>query len=99
MIHRGEVIEQAVRNSGMSITKIAQKIGKSRRWMYHIETMFKIGKIINYNFSSDINISNLSIEKSSYTMQVEENKNENYWQEKYLALLEEHAELLRKLNK
>ena len=34
MEHRGEIIEKAIRNSGMPLTSIARKIGKSRQWIY-----------------------------------------------------------------
>ncbi len=54
MLHRGEIVEKTIRESGYSITSIAQKIGKSRRWMYllfentavSIELILQIGKII-----------------------------------------------------
>jgi hypothetical protein len=35
MQHKGEIIEKAVRESGMHISKVARLLGKSRRWMYH----------------------------------------------------------------
>ena len=59
MLHRGEVIEKAIRESGYSITTVAQRLGKSRRWMYllfenpavSIELILQIGKIIYHDFS------------------------------------------------
>ena len=55
MLHRGEIIEKAIRESGYSITTVAQRLGKSRRWMYllfentavSIELILQIGKIPN----------------------------------------------------
>ena len=35
MEHRGEIIEKAIRNSGIPLTSIARKVGKSRQWVYH----------------------------------------------------------------
>jgi hypothetical protein len=59
MLHRGEIIEKAIRESGYSITKVPQRLGKSRRWMYllfenptvSIELILQIGKIIYHDFS------------------------------------------------
>ena len=34
MVHRGEIVEQAVRKSGIPIATIAKRLGKSRRWMF-----------------------------------------------------------------
>ena len=59
MIHRDEIVEQVIRESGYSITNIAQKLGKSRRWMYllfdnpniPIDLILQIGKIIYHDFS------------------------------------------------
>ena len=59
MIHRGEIVEHVIRESGYSITNIAQKLGKSRRWMYllfdnpniPIDLILQIGKIIYHDFS------------------------------------------------
>ncbi len=34
MQHRGEIIKIAVYKSGFSISELAKRLGKSRRWMY-----------------------------------------------------------------
>lgn len=69
MQHRGEIVEQAVRRSGYSLTKLAARLGKSRKWLYDcfqnsnlsIEYIVAIGKIIYHDFSSEINeLKNLS---------------------------------------
>lgn len=62
MQHRGEIVEQAVRQSGLSLTKLAKRIGKSRKWIYDsfqnpnlsIENVIAIGKIIYHDFSLEI---------------------------------------------
>jgi lambda repressor-like predicted transcriptional regulator len=59
MQHRGEIVEQAVRKSGLSLTKLATRIGKSRKWLYDsfqnpnlsIEYIVAIGKIIFIGYS------------------------------------------------
>ena len=108
MQHRGEIMEQAVRNSGYSITKLAQKLGKSRRWMYlmfenrnlSLDHLLNIGNLINYDFSTEIselkNISN----HSNLDPKLKYRKNENsveYWKNKYFALLEEYHQLLKNI--
>lgn len=62
MQHKGEIIEKAVRESGHSITKLAKKMGKSRRWVYQIfdspvvpiDYIMDIGNIIHHDFSQYI---------------------------------------------
>ena len=62
MQHKGEILEKAIRESGHSITKLAQKMGKSRRWMYQIFDsanvpiyyIIDIGKIIHHDFTDEI---------------------------------------------
>ncbi len=61
MIHRGEIIEKVVRDSAYPISKIAQKLGKSRRHIYNIfennkvpwDTIREIGIIIGHDFSKE----------------------------------------------
>lgn len=99
VIHHGEIIEKAIRESGYALTIIAKKMGRSRNHLYNLfqynkipyETILEIGKIINYDFSTEI-----------YALQVENmkietiNNNETlYWKEKYYDLLEEHHKLLK----
>ena len=109
MQHRGEIVEQAVRQSGYSLTKLTQRLGKSRRWIYHafenpilsIEVILEIGKIIHHDFSDEI------IDLKRYSAKITEpltslqNQTENsvnsqneYWKNKYLLLLEKYNALL-----
>ena len=111
MQHRGEIMEQAVRQSGYSLTKLTQRLGKSRRWIYHafenpilsIEVILEIGKIIHHDFSDEI------IDLKRYSTKIAEpltslqNQTENsittqndYWKNKYLLLLEKYNALLEK---
>jgi hypothetical protein len=61
MKHRGEIVEKAVRESGYSITKLAERLGISRRHIYNLfdnakidwDTVSLIGTIIRYDFSKD----------------------------------------------
>jgi hypothetical protein len=105
MEHRGEIIERAVRNSGIKLTTIAKRLGKTRQWIYLIfenpnvplDVVLTIGKIIYYDFSNEIT----SLQN---TQKIEENVSpeykkldENYWKEKYFALMEEHHALMKKI--
>jgi predicted transcriptional regulator len=100
MIHKGEVIEKAVRASGMSITKIADKLGKSRRWMYllfenpHVSTdvILQVGKIIHEPFTELLqNPQIFEEDRANYEIKTDV----EYWKQKYYALLEEHLEMMK----
>jgi plasmid maintenance system antidote protein VapI len=101
--HRGEIIENAVRQSGVSITKLAQRLGKSRRTMYNIfhdrdvptELIFDISKIINYDFGKEFYTYGQNFLPSHKLSE----QDADYWKNKYLRLLEEHNELLKKFSK
>lgn len=62
--NRGELLEKAVRGSGMSISQIARLFGCSQRQMYNyfekqdlsIEVLFKFGNIIHHDFTKDLGI-------------------------------------------
>ena len=104
MEHRGEIIEQAVRKSGISIATVAKKMGKSRRWLYlqfenpnvSIDIIIQLGKIIYYDFSEDIQL----LKTSSLVADSGESKIQmdvNYWKEKYYQIMEEYHILLKKM--
>lgn len=107
MQHRGEIVERAIRQSGYPISTIAKKLGRSRRWMYlmfdntqvDLETVMSIGNIIHHDFSDEIkelgSISNHSFEdpENPYT-----NQSKEYWKNKYLKLLEDYNDLLKRTN-
>jgi predicted transcriptional regulator len=109
MQHKGEIIEKAVRKSGFSITALAKRMGKSRRWVYQIfesqvvpvDYIFSIGKIIHHDFTEDI------VELKNYQVNVRkqimddtqqpfgsDKDKVDYWKNKYLAVLEKYNDLL-----
>ncbi|WP_288980528.1 CRISPR-associated protein Cas4 [uncultured Flavobacterium sp.] len=103
MQHRGEIIKEAVYKSGFPITELAKRMGKSRRWVYllfenpivSIDTILQIGSIIHYDFSDEIET------LKSHTLNdtaLNYSKEEAYWKNKYLKLLEEYNELLKNKN-
>jgi CRISPR/Cas system-associated exonuclease Cas4 (RecB family) len=107
MKHRGEIVERAIRQSGYPISQIANKLGKSRRWMYlmfdnsqvDIELIISIGKIIHHDFSTEIK--ELSSINRNLFLEPEpayNKKTKEYWKNKYLQLLESYNELLERNN-
>jgi transcriptional regulator with XRE-family HTH domain len=103
MQHRGEIIKEAIYKSGYPITELAKRMGKSRRWVYllfenatvSIDLIINIGIIIHYDFSKEIEgfqseVLKLNESPTPYL------KGEDYWKNKYLNLLEEYNELLKK---
>lgn len=106
MQHRGEIVRKAIYESGYSTTKLAEKVGKSRRWMYQmfenrnvsLDIIMSIGVIINYDFSDDIKeLKNSNSHPND--PQAEYNKIDSevdYWRTKYLNLLEEYNHHLKK---
>jgi predicted transcriptional regulator len=106
MEHRGEIIRSAVYKSGYSITDIAKRLGKSRRWMYlmfensnvPLDSVIKIGKIIHYDFSEEIKEFGVAFNSMNEPQSIysKENLTTDYWKDKYLVLLEEYNTLLKK---
>lgn len=106
MQHRGEIIKKAVYKGGCTITELAKRIGKSRRWMYlmfensnvSLDIVLQIGKIIHYDFTDEIKEFNPyqnAINETATDYQKDESQAE-YWKNKYLKLLEEYNEILKK---
>ena len=68
MPHQGEILQEAIKNSGISITRIVEELGITRPTIYRkfkeetVDYNFvkKIGDIINHDFSNDITTSQQS---------------------------------------
>ena len=69
MPHQGEILQEAIKNSGISITRIVEELGITRPTIYRkfkdetIDYSFvrRIGDIINHDFSNDFT----SVQQSS----------------------------------
>lgn len=108
MVHKGEIVEKAVRASGIKITELARQIGVSRRHLYNLfensnlsfEFIYKIGKIIHYDFSKDFSLYPDSINQDEKKNHINDDPtlySENInWKNKYLELLEKYNELQMK---
>jgi predicted transcriptional regulator len=104
MQHRGEIIKEAIYQSGYSITKLAERLGKSRRWVYlqfensnvSLDLILQIGEIIHHDFSDNIKELKNSVTTFQEPPIVYGNSEDaEYWKNKYLKLLEEYTELLK----
>ena len=106
MQHRGEIVEKAVRQSGMSLTQLTKRLGKSRRWIYNafenpglsLDLIHEIGKIIHHDFSTeiiDLRTPRQHVQDGAELdyQQMPENSIE-FWKNKYLILLEKYNALL-----
>jgi len=68
MPHQGEIVQEAIKNSGISITRIVEELGITRPTIYRkfkdetLDTKFvrKIGEIIGHDFSLDFTMSEQS---------------------------------------
>lgn len=105
MIHRGEIVEEAVRKSGYSLTRLARELGKSRRWIYlvfdnpnvSIDLIIQIGKIIHHNFAHEI----AEIRNLGYNSNLYEHEKNNYFstndinsEENFITLKNKYIQLL-----
>lgn len=108
-MHKGEIVEAAIRQSGYSITEISKRLKISRRHLYNLfqkynidnDTISEIGKIINHDFSGEIKGLVFPIVEEpigKYVTVLEQSREEvNLWKNKYISLLEEHKLLLEKI--
>ena len=105
-VHKGELIEKAVRTQRFPITLLAKRLGKSRRHVYYLfekldvslDMVLHIGKIIQYDFSVDLQIiSKIPVEYqlSQVTEPDITFENLSYWKSKYFELLEQYKLLLQ----
>jgi len=95
--HRGEILKKAISDSGMAITEIARRWGKTARTIYNkfdernipLDELLEIGKIISYDFSKEIpELKKLLQEPSVEYFTADSVK------DRYIKLLEDHNRLL-----
>jgi hypothetical protein len=108
--HQGEIIEQAIRKSGIPMTRIAKGLGISRNTLYNrfgeIELEYdflkRLGEVIHYDFA-------LTFPELKHELNAPTDGHGPYiaketfyllnLHKKYTQLLERHNELLRILTK
>jgi hypothetical protein len=110
MTHRGEILERAVRESGIPIALLAKRLGKSRRHIYDlfhqvqvpVDTLVEIGKLIHHDFSTDFpqliapsaHSTPAQVSQPTSAYEVDE---VHYWKNKYVLLLEKYNALLEEV--
>jgi len=106
ILHKGEIIKNAVKETSFSISLLAKRMGKSRQHIYDIfenpsvpiDTILLIGKIIQFDFEDNIKeISNIPSEyKQKVMSEIDVTcKDVTYWKNKYFELMEEHKYLMK----
>jgi plasmid maintenance system antidote protein VapI len=104
-IHMGNLLEATVRRNSLNITKLAKVIGVSRRTLYlwfnqqelQPDVLQQISKGLHCNFNVALeNKIDLTTSTSVVATDPELNQSEQYWQDKYIDLLERYSSLLLK---
>ncbi|NRA10798.1 MAG: hypothetical protein HRT57_02440 [Crocinitomicaceae bacterium] len=111
MLHRGEIIKKVVHESGYSITTLAKRLNKSRRWVYYIfekpnvslDVVLEIGKILHHDFSVEMKGVVLYSTQNKDARTVTDHRIFNsayeevqHWKEQYYTLLEKYNDLLER---
>jgi predicted transcriptional regulator len=100
-VHKGQLLERVIRRKGLNISELAKTVGVNRRSMYNwfaeadlkVGIMEKISEAIDHDFSTDIYISSHASELNASQNRAREDE---YWKDKYIDLLERYSELLGK---
>jgi len=106
-IHRGALLEAAVKESGTNITKLVKRMGIARGTYYNhkndpnlsLEQLAAYGKVLRHDFSDDIpEMKRYVVEESEspYTPKTiaEAIAQRDQWREKYYQLMEQYLKLL-----
>jgi hypothetical protein len=109
MIHRGEIVDKKIRQSGLKMQAVADKLKIARSTLYawlgdpmlDFDSILDIGKIINYDFSNDFKEINTSKVVNEDQAQYKKTtlpdclRERDEWKDKYITLLESHNLLLK----
>lgn len=96
----GELLERAIRRKGLNITEIASSMNVTRRTLYNWfkkdvidkDIMERLSGIVIYEVTSDKPVMvNNDMEGPQIII-----KDEAYWQDRYIDLLERYSSLLAK---
>lgn len=97
MKHRGEILREAVRQSGLTAKEITEKTKISHTRLYRMykdpyvsfDELILLGKALRYNFANDFP------ELTSDGAGIAEPEDTTNYRVKYFELLEEHLKVLR----
>jgi predicted transcriptional regulator len=101
-IHMGQLLEKVIRKKGLNISKLAKAIGVDRRSIYNWfaepelkpGVLEKIAEAIDHDFSEEIPTA--SIKNPDLIASSQEIRDDEYWKNKYIDLLERYSELLKR---
>ncbi|RZL19318.1 MAG: XRE family transcriptional regulator [Pedobacter sp.] len=101
-IHMGQLLEKVIRKKGLNISKLAKAIGVDRRSMYNwfsepelkAGVLERIAEAIDYDFSAEV--PKASIKHPDLIASSKEIRDDEYWKDKYIDLLERYSNLLKK---
>jgi hypothetical protein len=103
-IHMGKLLEKVVRKKELNITELALAIGVQRRTMYNwfatpnlSETILRrISRVIVYDFKGTGDTPSIvTPDIVDIATELVTSKNEEYWKDKYIDLLERYSTILR----
>jgi len=109
--HHGEILERAIRQSAIPISKIAKKTGYTRQHIYNLfqqknidlNLILTIGEFIHHDFSDSIQplkkYKQFHQAESAANINEEANGYQTNYKQKYYTLLEEYTQLLKKHTK
>lgn len=97
----GQLLEKVIRRKGINISELAIALNVTRRTIYNWfkqkvideHVMEKISNVISYDFAQNKQIPKITKNVVSDDIIV---KDERYWQDRYLDLLERYSKLLTK---
>lgn len=103
-MHKGEIIEKVIRDSGVPIAEVARRLNISRKTMYNFfdkknldnDALIKIGKVIHVDLSNSFPQLFERLEEYPLPDLTKLREEVDHWKNKYIELLEEHNNLLRK---
>lgn len=111
-LHKGEELEKAVRSSDIPLSRVAEKLGFSRRHMYNLfekeiiddsiinETARIINKDLSHLLSTYFKPTSYGVvSEPDVNSEVSLNRETEYWINKYVALLEKYNLLLEKVSR
>ncbi|RZK67814.1 MAG: hypothetical protein EOO85_25095 [Pedobacter sp.] len=97
-IHMGELLERAIRRKELNITEIASAMDVTRRTLYNWFKKPVIDRETMERFSSIVSYDEISGQPKTTVADIEQPqiqlKDEAYWQDRYIDLLERYSSLL-----
>ena len=98
----GRLLERVIRKKGLNISELARAIGVHRRSLYNwfaepelkVEILEKISEAIGHDFSAEFPTTFIKKPEPANPDQVI--KDDEFWKNKYIDLLERYSDLLSK---